>query len=240
MRDAEEKLRTVEADREKLLQSARAEAKEIIHNARAAADMTLNDAKKLRDQAKKGEDTNLSAARAAMRGKLNEAESKLQDTKPVRRAEPLPRALVAGDEVEIVSTGTKATVLEAPKGNDVRLQAGIMKLTVKLDDLRLIDTRFEKKKQELKHVTRTPAAQAVASSIDVRGQTADEAIMEIERYIDNAFRLHLESVTIIHGKGTGVLRQKIQSWLRLCKQVKSFRNGLYGEGEMGVTVVSLK
>ncbi len=240
LREAEEKLRTVDSEREKLLQNARNDAKEIIHNARAAADMTLNDARKIKEQAKKGEDANLSAARAAMRGKLNEAESKLHDTKPVRKAEPLPRALVAGDEVEIVSTGTKATVLEAPKGNDVRLQAGIMKLTVKLDDLRLIDTRFEKKKQELKHVTKTPPAQAVASSIDVRGQTADEAIMEIERYIDNAFRLHLESVTIIHGKGTGVLRQKIQSWLRLCKQVKSFRNGLYGEGEMGVTVVSLK
>jgi DNA mismatch repair protein MutS2 len=77
-------------------------------------------------------------------------------------------------------------------------------------------------------------------SIDVRGQTADDAILEIERYLDNAQRRRLETVTIIHGKGTGVLRQKIQSYLRKMPQVKSFRNGVYGEGEMGVTVVTLK
>lgn len=238
-REAETKLEKVDAERERLLADAKRQAQEIIHNARAAADMALTDAYKIQEKAKKGEDANISAARAAMRGQLNEAESKTQVKIEKPKPAPLPRPLVIGDTVEMASTGIRGTVAELPKGGEVKLQAGIMKLTATLDDLYLIEGEKAKKK-EVKDSPKVTAATAAPSSIDVRGQIADDAIMEIERYIYNASRLHLETVTIIHGKGTGVLRQKIQAWLRRCPQVKSFRNGLYGEGEMGVTVVTLK
>ena len=238
-REATDKLEKVDAERERLIADARRQAQEILHNARAAADMVLTDARKAQEAAKKGEDVNISAARAAMRGQLNEAESKTQVSIERPKPGPLPRPLVVGDTVEMASTGIRATVLELPKGGEVKLQAGIMKLTAALDDLRLIENEQTKKK-EVKDSPKVTAAKAAPSSIDVRGQIADDAIMEVERYIYNASRLHLETVTIIHGKGTGVLRQKIQAWLRKCPQVKSFRNGLYGEGEMGVTVVTLK
>ncbi|MGM9639331.1 MAG: Smr/MutS family protein, partial [Butyricicoccaceae bacterium] len=90
-------------------------------------------------------------------------------------------------------------------------------------------------------IPQTPSSpKNVSQSIDVRGMTAEEAIMEVDRYLDHAARFHLEGVTIIHGKGTGVLRSAIQAQLKRDPRVKSYRSGVYGEGEMGVTVVTLK
>jgi DNA mismatch repair protein MutS2 len=156
---------------------------------------------------------------------------------------PLPRALKAGDTVEIVATRTMATVLETPKpGEKVKVQAGILKIQVQPSELQLMEGSAPKKQEKLKatNSVRLAAPSTVSTEIDLRGQNGDEAVMDLERFIDNAVRLHLESIRIIHGKGTGVLRQRVQACLKKHSQVKSFRLGIYGEGEDGVTIATLR
>ncbi len=240
---AQERLSTLEAEREKLVLDAKLKAKEIIDNARAASEMVLEEAKRLKQEAADGKDANLAAARAIFRGTLSEAEKKNAAQRAERKAMPLPRALKAGDSVEIVATRTMGTVLETPKpGEKVKVQAGILKIQVQPSELQLVED-FGQKKQEKPKATgsvRLAAPSNPTTELDLRGQNGDEAVMELERFIDGALRLRLETVRIIHGKGTGVLRQRVQASLKKNPQVKSFRLGVYGEGEDGVTIATLK
>jgi len=240
---AQERLSTLEEEREKLVWDAKLKAKEIIDNARAASEMVLEEAKRLKQEAADGKDANLAAARAIFRGTLSDAEKKNAAQRAERKAMPLPRALKAGDTVEIVATRTQATVLETPKpGEKVKVQAGILKIQVQPSELQLMEDFAPKKKEKLKATggVRLAAPSTVSTELDLRGQNGDEAVMELERFIDNGVRLHLETIRIIHGKGTGVLRQRVQSCLKKHPQVKSFRLGVYGEGEDGVTIATLK
>jgi len=240
---AQERLSTLETEREKLVLDAKLKAKEIIDNARAASEMVLEEAKRLKQEAADGKDANLAAARAVFRGTLSEAEKKNAAQRAERKAMPLPRALKAGDTVEIVATRTRATVLETPKpGEKVKVQAGILKIQVQPNELQLMEDVAPKKEEKLKASgsVRLAAPGNYSTELDLRGQNGDEAVMELERFIDNAMRLHLESIRIIHGKGTGVLRQRVQTCLKRHPQVKSFRLGVYGEGEDGVTIATLR
>ena len=151
-----------------------------------------------------------------------------------------PRPLVGGDEVLIYDIDKDATVLEEPKDGMVLVQAGIIKTRVPLSNLRLMSKRQMKKKNPTRTVTKNISTPEVASSLDLRGQTVEEALMEVDSFLDRASRMHLSQVTIIHGKGTGALRAAVQQHLRRCAQVKSFRLGTYGEGESGVTIAELK
>lgn len=241
-RRAQERLATLEYEREKLVLDAKLKAREIIDNARAASEMVLEEARRVKQEAADGKDANLAAARAVLRGTLSEAEKKTLSQRAERKAMPLPRALKAGDTVEIVSTRTRATVLEAPKpGEKVKVQAGILKIQVEPKELQLLeDVKPEKKEPPRSGGVRLSGPQQVTAELDLRGQSGDEAILELDQFLDNAVRLHLETVTIIHGKGTGVLRQRVQARLRSHPQVKSFRLGVYGEGENGVTIATMK
>ena len=238
---AQERLSSLEDEREKLVQDAKTKAKSILDNARAASEMALEEARKVKQEASDGKDVNLAAARAILRGTLSEAEKEAASQRAERKAMPLPRPLRAGDSVEIVSTRTKATVLETPKpGEKVKVQAGILKIQVEHSDLQLLE--FEQVKQEAPRSggVRLKAPAQFTTELDLRGESGDEAIMELDRFLDSAVRLHMETVRIIHGKGTGVLRQRVQTHLKRHPQVKSFRLGVYGEGEDGVTIASLK
>ena len=151
------------------------------------------------------------------------------------------RALAKGiDTVELLSSGIRADVIEVGENGSLRLRAGIMKVTASQDEVRLI-TDAPKKKQSVSAAAGS-ALRAVSCSpeLDIRGMMADEAELVVERYIDNAARARLKTVTIIHGKGTGALRSAVQQMLRRNRLVKNFRLGRYGEGETGVTVVELK
>ena len=119
------------------------------------------------------------------------------------------------------------------------VQAGVIKTRVALSNLRLL-TKTQQKKQLGRTVTRSVSTQEASTSLDLRGQNVEEGLMEVDAFLDRASRMHLSQVTIIHGKGTGVLRAGVQKHLRKCPQVKSFRLGTYGEGESGVTIVELK
>ncbi len=238
---AQTHLRNLERERDKLIMDAKLKAGEILGQAKRTADSVVEEAKKIRQQAGEGIDANLAAARAAFRGEISKAEKEVAATKVEKKPMPLPRELQVGDFVEIVKTGTKGTVLEVNKNSDsVTIQAGILKLKAKKKELQLLQEKPEEAIKRSK-ISQIPAALgSVSQSIDVRGMMAEEAIMEVDRYLDHVQRHHLETVTIIHGKGTGALRAAIQNQLKRDPRVRKFRAGAYGEGEMGVTVVTLK
>lgn len=154
-----------------------------------------------------------------------------------------PKSVNPGDEVRIVSLeNKKATVLKKPDAKgDVMVQAGIMKIAVRLDDLRLLNEPAKKGPQTDAAAGKvTLGDKSVGLSIDVRGKLVDEAIIEVDRYLENAAMNGLNEVMIIHGKGTGALRAGIQSYLKTHRLVESFRQGAYGEGDAGVTAVTIK
>lgn len=153
----------------------------------------------------------------------------------------LPRKLRVGDNVLIFDIDKKATVLEEEKGGNVLVQAGIIKTRVPVKNLRLLKgtvqnpikrstTRNVKSKLNMRGVT----------EVDLRGQTALEATMELDRAIDSAILSGITQITVIHGKGTGVLRTEVQKFLKSHKSVKAYRLGTFGEGDAGVTIVELK
>ena len=145
-----------------------------------------------------------------------------------------------GDRVKILTLGAEGIVLgPADEKGDVRLQAGVMKFTAPLSQLRLIRTAPEKEKTTVRTKTGM-MTRTVHSECDVRGMNLEEALDTVSRYLDEAVLAGLNEVFVIHGKGTGTLRAGIQQDLRKNRHVKSFRRGIYGEGEDGVTVVTLK
>ncbi len=154
----------------------------------------------------------------------------------------LPRKLKKGDNVLIFDIDKKAVVLEAPKDNSVMVQAGIIKTKVSLDNLRLIEEKKKTQPQQrsTKRTVKSNATVKAVTDIDLRGMTAMEAIMELDRALDSATLSGIHQVTIIHGKGTGVLRTEVHKYLKRCKYVKTYRLGVFGEGEAGVTIAELK
>lgn len=227
-----------EAQAKKEIDRARQEAAQIVQKTRQRADALVGELEELRRQKNK----QLSAEqKARLRSGLKELESS-SDPVHQRRDDNyvLPRPLVVGDEVLLYDIDKEATVLELPKDGTVLVQAGIIKTRVPLGNVRLLSKRQLKKKNPTRMVTKNVSTPETSSSLDLRGQTVEEALMEVDNFLDRASRMHLSQVTIIHGKGTGALRTAVQQHLRRCSQVKSFRLGTYGEGESGVTIAELK
>lgn len=226
-----------EEQAKKEIDRARQEAALIVQKTRQQADALLNELDELRRRKNKA----LSAEeKARLRSGMNSLET-LSD--PVRKRSnegyTLPRDLVPGDNVLIFDLDKNATVLEAPKDGTVLVQAGIIKTRVELGNLRLLGEK-QKQKQKGRTVTRSISSAEISSSLDLRGMNTEEALLEVDSFLDRVSRMNLSQATIIHGKGTGVLRTAVQQHLRKCPQVKSFRLGVYGEGESGVTIVELK
>ena len=227
-----------EAQAKKEIDRARQEAAQIVQKTRQRADALVGELEELRRQKNK----QLSAEqKARLRSGLKELESS-SDPVHQRRDDNyvLPRPLVVGDEVLLYDIDKEATVLELPKDGTVLVQAGIIKTRVPLENVRLLSKRQLKKKNPTRTVTKNVSTPETSSSLDLRGQTVEEALMEVDNFLDRASRMHLSQVTIIHGKGTGALRTAVQQHLRRCSQEKSFRLGTYGEGESGVTIAELK
>ncbi|MGI6255787.1 MAG: endonuclease MutS2 [Acutalibacter sp.] len=227
-----------EAQAKKEVERARQEASLIVQKTRQRADALVNELEELRRQKNKA----LSAEqKARLRSGMKELEGAAD---PVHRRQDdnykLPRPLQVGDDVLIYDIDKDATVLELPKDGTVLVQAGIIKTRVPLENLRLMSKRQMKKKNPGRTVTKNVSTPEGATSLDLRGQTVEEALMEVDSFLDRASRMHVSQVTIIHGKGTGALRAAVQQHLRRCSQVKSFRLGTYGEGESGVTIAELK
>ena len=230
----------IKREREKAVQKARAEAQSIIETARLTANRTFEELKQMRRQMQENLDVQgLNAQQAALRRSLNEAEDQLGEKRaPTERPKPT-REIVAGDTVELIKLGSKATVLAVNKDGSLQLQAGIMKVTAQKDEVYLLENESQSVKKFIERTTRELRAAPAASELDLRGMTTDEAIQAMDIFLDNAILGNLASVRIIHGKGTGALRKAVQAALRRRKDIVGFRLGVYGEGEDGVTVVQI-
>ncbi|MBQ8537162.1 MAG: endonuclease MutS2 [Clostridia bacterium] len=229
LRDAAERLRQeMEQQREKNLRKAKEEAKRILENARRESEEVIADLKKMKKQ---GMTPGHEAAQ--LRKRLEEGIDQLSEglQMPTTNVTPPPKDVKVGQLVEIIHLNTKGTVLSKPdQKGEVQIQAGIMKMKVHLTQLRLV--KEEAPKPKTKTFVKTGAAsRTVPMELDVRGCALDEALPQVDQYLDEAVLAALGEVSIIHGKGTGILRAGIQQHLKRHPHVKSYRLGVYGEGE---------
>ncbi len=242
------KAREFRTQMEKAKENARsrgeAEAKRLLAEAKSAADETFRELDALRKEQKRLDAQQMNAQRAEIMHNLKQA----RDTVGIRdeSQEPIPkpsRPIRTGDLVEIPGTKRQAEVV-AVKGDTLTLKAGVLQMKVKADEVRLIEdderAATAKKPTQFAPSQRILRTASAARELDIRGMETLEAESVVESYIDSAVMAHLETVTIIHGKGTGALRKAVHAMLRRNKAVKSFRLGNFGEGEAGVTVVELK
>ena len=229
----------LQKERDKAMEQARREAQQIIEDARQTANAAAEELKALRKQLSESADAQgINQRQAELRRTLNEAESRIRANQPEQKRPAPSRGILVGDTVELLKLGTKASVIAINKDGSYQLQAGILKLSAKADEIYLLENEnpYKQKGGRPAHSGREMKMTAMASEVDLRGMDSVEAICVLERYLDEAMRANLQSVRIIHGKGTGTLRTAVQQSLRKNKFVKKFRLGVYGEGEDGVTI----
>ena len=246
---AKEYKESIDELREKEIEKARSEALRIVERAKRASHALLFDLDEFKKEKSKTNDAGELARRARQQikkslGELDEITnpviSKFEDPEEY----VLPRELKIGDRVVIRDIGNEAEVVALEDKNGlVTVQAGLLKTRVKKENLRLVSGK--KKSQPKTRTVRPPRDESRLSAsakteCDLRGMNVEEGIMEVDRFIDHSLRMGINEVSIIHGKGTGVLRKGIQDYLRHNPAVKSFRLGTFGEGESGVTIVTLK
>ena len=237
LREEMEKQRArLEGEREGLRAKAREDSRRLVNETREEMEKLVAAIRAIPGLDQRAADRVIQRSRDALRKREADLAEPLE--KKSQDPEAAPKQVRPGETVRILSLDQKATVLSpADAKGDVQVQAGIMKLTVKLKDLRLIqDTAPTKGVGKVQLDTQRQGG----LELDVRGKLVDEAILEVDRYIDNCLMSGLDQVSIIHGKGTGALRAGIQDYLKRDKRVKSYRMGAYGEGDAGVTVVTLK
>ncbi|MBE6912886.1 MAG: endonuclease MutS2 [Ruminococcaceae bacterium] len=227
-----------------IIEKARADAEKILQDAREASERAFDELKEIRKlEAKKADRNLINEAKNELKRGLNDAEKGVIKAKARPTPKPLPRKLKEGDTIELVELGLRGTVVGiSEKTGLLTVQAGIMKVTAKPEEVSLVEEKggektvkefIAKKKAELRNISIKP-------EVDLRGMTSDEAEFTLGMYLDNAFLAKLNTVTIIHGKGTGVLRKAVHAYLKTHPHIKSWRLGVYGEGEDGVTVAELK
>ena len=241
-REYREKL---EAERAKVVEKAQAEARAIIQEARDASDQVFAELKDMRRQQRRQDDWQaVNDRRAAARHLLNEAERGIGGPAREDDVPPPTRPAAAGDTVELVSMGTRATVVAVNKDGSLQLQAGILNISARQEEVRVVEGAAAQAQKDAKRIIRQAEHKLrtapASSEVDLRGMMVDEALASLDYFLDNALLAHLESVRIIHGKGTGAVRKAVREHLKRSRYVKSFRPGRYGEGEDGVTVAELR
>lgn len=247
-REFEEERRKTEAELEKRLagaekeaQTMRKKAQELLDGARATSDYVM---RQLEEAKKQQEADKLAEAKKAIRSKVREFDDKMNPITDYVDDEEyvLPRALKKGDAVIHRNLGTQGILLDDPdKNGAVNVRMGAVKMRVNVKDLKLLEdaesvAKKEKKKQS---IARAQVTKSFKLECDVRGMTGEEAWFVVDRYIDNAILAGVHSATIIHGKGTGALRNALWTRFKEDKRIKSFRAGAFGEGDYGVTVLEL-
>lgn len=245
-KELKERTKSAEDEIKKSLERAR----QILDSARITGDYVmkeLDDVRKKQESRRFAEE--LANARQNIRASLKKSDEEYSafEYKDVDLEEEyvLPRPLVVGDHVYLVSFGQEGEVLSLPdKDGNLTVKSGILKAKTHVSKVRLLGQvkKEAKKEQKLKSVSRIKGAIAAdfKPEIDVRGMTGDEAWFKVDKYIDDACLAGIESVRIIHGKGTGALRAALWGFFRKDKRIASYRQGVYGEGDAGVTVITLK
>ena len=238
---AENEAKRARADAEREIERAKQEAQRIVSRTRAQAEALMEELEKARREKEMSAEQ-----RSRLRQNIDRMEAHADPVtlkKTPDEEYKLPRPLKAGDEVLIFDIDKNATVLAPPnKDGMVLVQAGIIKTRVDIRNLRLLKSQVKPRADKFSSTRRVPSRMDVRpeTEVDVRGETAFDAVQIVEKAIDNAMLSGVGKLTIIHGKGTGVLRREINQYLRTNRNVKSHRLGTFGEGEDGVTIVELK
>ena len=232
---------------EKILQKAREEAHEILTKAKTEADETIQSMNKAIRHGANVDMHALEESRARLRKGASEMAKDIEAAADKRRTYVDESLLRKGTKVHLATLNTDAVILDGPDRGSVTVQAGILQMKVRTADISAIVEEDRKKKPE-RTVSQDKGvragsfgkAQTISASVDLRGMNTEEALSAVDKYLDDAYLAGLDKVTVIHGKGTGVLRREVQKYLKRRQQVQSFRLGSFGEGDAGVTIVELK
>ncbi|MCQ2507503.1 MAG: endonuclease MutS2 [Dorea sp.] len=238
-----DKLQKLEDQKEKIIREANAKAHEILEDAKATADETIRNINKYGNA--HGSAAEMEKEREKLRQKLDKTGKGMQ--KKVEKPNKVHKAneFHLGDSVKVLSMNLKGIVTSLPdaKGN-VNVQMGILNSQVHISDLLILeeapDYAVKSNKSTGKSKIKMSKSLSVRPEINLLGKTVDEAVAELDKYLDDAYLAHLDSVRVVHGKGTGALRTGIHNYLRRQKHVKSYRLGAFGEGDAGVTIVEFK
>ena len=231
----------IDQSRDRILREANEEAREILQNAKELADETIRTFQKAGNTSIQ----ELEKSRRKVHDKISEKNEKLALKQEAPTHKTLkPNQLRLGDSVKIVSMGLKGSVSSLPdKNGKLFVQCGIIRSQVSLSDLVLLEeetVKTEKMQRSSSGKLKMSKSYTVSTEINLLGKTVDEALSELDKYLDDAYLAHLPSVRIVHGKGTGALRNAVQGYLRKNKIVKSYRLGEFGEGDAGVTIAEFK
>ncbi len=227
---------------EQIIEDARQQAKRLVEQVASKSEEILRELEELKSQKDKKEfSARLSDAKGRLRSDIRRLENEADPVVKRKKSNyKLPRDLIAGDSVRLVDIDKEGTIINPSdaQGNAL-VRVGIMKMRVNISNLILIDKKIEPLKK-IKISGESRATREVKTELDIRGYDTVEGVMELDQFIDSAIMTGLSSVTVIHGKGTGALKNAVWQRLKSHKNVKSFRSGTFGEGEMGVTVIELK
>lgn len=240
----EQKQERLDSSRDKILREANEQAYNILKEAKDVADETIRNFNKY---GKAGAPVSeMEKERTRLRGKMDKAAQKMSEQKKASVPNHnVPKKLRIGDSVKVISMNLKGTVHSLPNARgDLYVQMGILRSLVNINDLILLE---EDAAPGTKKFQKTSAGKikmsksaSVSTEINLIGKTTDEAIPLLDKYLDDAYLAHLPSVRIVHGKGTGALRNAVQAHLKRLKYVKSFHLGEFGEGDAGVTIAEFK
>ena len=238
----ESKQEKIDQSRDRIIREANEEAREILQNAKELADETIRTFQKA-GAASSIKD--LEKSRRKVHDKISEKNEKLALKSEKTTHKILkPNQIRLGDSVKIVSMGLKGSVSSLPdKNGRLFVQCGIIRSQVSLSDLVLLEeetVKTEKMQRSSSGKLKMSKSYSISTEINLLGRTVDEALSELDKYLDDAYLAHLPSVRIVHGKGTGALRKAVHGYLRKNRVIKSFRLGEFGEGDAGVTIAEFK
>ncbi|MDE7312021.1 MAG: endonuclease MutS2 [Eubacterium sp.] len=243
-KQAENKQEKLDSRRDKIIQEANEQALAILKEAKDAADASIRNFHKFGTTNPSASD--LEKERAALRGKMNETESRIaKKQKQPAANNKIPKNLILGDSVKVLSMNQRGTVVTLPNAKgDLFVQMGILRIQSNIKDLVLIEdepaSSSKKSSKSGSGKIRMSKASSISAEIMLIGKTVDEAIVVLDKYLDDAYLSHLSTVRVVHGKGTGALRNAVHQHLRRIKYVDSFHLGEFGEGDSGVTIVEFK
>jgi len=232
----------IDASKKKIMDRANEEARILLQDAKDYADETIRNYNKWAKSS--GLTKEMEKQRADLRNKLNDVDKNMSKEKKKRpKKKHKAKDFKIGDTVLVLSMGLEGSITSLPNSKgDVNVQMGIFNSIVNISDLEILQDKEEKETKSKTNIGRTKVEKSayISPEINVIGKTVDEAISIVDKYLDDAYLAHLPQVTIIHGRGTGALKNAVANHLKRTKYVKSYRAGNFGEGDQGVTVVEFK
>lgn len=235
----------IEQRKQDILRNAREEAREILEEAKAFADESIRKYNNWDKKPRSASNKEMEDARGEIRNRLKDVNDKLQYKTTNRKSKSKAEDFHLGDSVHIISMNTEGIVRSLPDAKGmITVQMGILQSTVPISDVEIVKEEVPKTNAQMKQRAGQYGAsmnktRTIKPEINLLGMTVDEAVMELDKYLDDACLSHLNQVRIVHGKGTGALRKGVHEYLKKQKYVKSFRLGEFGEGDAGVTIVEL-